>query len=292
MSAIIFIALYGLSYGMLLFLISIGLVVTMGLMRVINVAHGAFAATGGYLTFYLTAHFTIPFAVAALVSMIGVALLGGLLERTLFASLYGATELDQVLLTIGLMFICMASLNFAFGPDPLTVSLPAYLSGNVKLSTIDFPVYRLFIIGIGGVLIAALFILFEYTDLGSQLKAAVGNQSMAQATGINVRKLFSLTFMLGAALASLGGTIGFSILPLEPAYPFKYLVIVLVVVALTGFGNIKRAAYWALLVGLIDTACRYLVPSVGSYVVYIILITIMIARDDRVLKKWRFSWSR
>jgi branched-chain amino acid transport system permease protein len=282
MSAIVFIALYGLSYGMLLFMISIGLVVTMGLMRVINIAHGAFAAAGGYLTFFLMGHFALPFIPAVLVSMVGVALLGGVLERTLFVSLYGASELDQVLLTIGLMFVCMAALNFFFGPDPLPAHLPAFLSGNIELPGNDFPVFRLFIIGVGLLVIATLFVLFDHTNIGAQLKAAVGNRTMAQATGINVRRLFSMTFMAGAALAALGGTIGFAILPLEPSYPFKYLVMVLVIVALTGFGNIKGSVGWALLVGVVDTACRYLVPDLGSYVVYLILIGILVWRDGGI----------
>ncbi|SEB12178.1 branched-chain amino acid ABC transporter permease [Paraburkholderia sartisoli] len=289
MSAVVFIALYGVSYGMLLFMMSVGLVITMGLMRVINVAHGAFAAAGGYATYFLMTHYAVPFVLATLLSMVGIAIVGAVIERTLLASLYGASELDQVLLTTGLMFVSMATLNFIFGPDPIPFQTPDFMTGSVHLPGNDFPVYRLFIVAVGLLIMLLLYLLLERTNLGSQLKAAVGNRSMTQAMGIDVRRLFTSTFMLGAALAALAGSIGFAILPLEPTYPFKYLIIVLVIVALTGFGNTKGAARWSLLVGIVDTACRYLAPSAGSYVVYLILVVILVSRDMGLFKEWSAS---
>jgi branched-chain amino acid transport system permease protein len=280
LSTLSFILLYGVSYGLVLFTISIGLVVTMGLMRVLNMAHGVFAALGGYITLTLMNQFSVDIAWAILAAAGVVALLSLPIERLFFVRLYTAPELDQVLLTVGLAFIGIAALNFFFGPDPLPSRLPPSLAANVDLGIRTFQVYRIAIVVLGLLLMLALWLVFERTSFGAKLRAAVDNRGMAEAIGINVDRLFSAAFALGCALAAFGGALGYAILPLEPTYPFKYLTIILIVVALTGFGNIKSAAWIAIAVGIIDTAGRLLVPSFGAFIVYLFLIGMMIWRNE------------
>jgi branched-chain amino acid transport system permease protein len=278
LSSLAFIVLYGVSYGMVLFTISIGLVVTMGLMRVLNMAHGVFAAFGGYVALTLMNQYAMSLWVALLIAIAVVALFSVPIERLFFARLYAGSELDQVLLTVGLAFLGVAVLNLLFGPDPIPAALPKLLAGDVDLGIRKFQVYRVVVVAVGIALMLMLWIVFERTSFGAQLRAAVDNRGMAEAVGINVKRLFMAAFALGCGLAALGGAMGFVILPLEPMYPFKYLTIILIVVALTGFGNIKSAAWVAILVGIVDTAGRFLVPSFGSFIVYFVLIGIMMWR--------------
>jgi branched-chain amino acid transport system permease protein len=281
-----FIAIYGVSYGMVLFLISIGLVVTMGLMRIVNLAHGAFAAIGGYLCVYLMNTWAVPMIVAAGAATILVAALGVVVERAIYTRLYRTSELDQVLLTIGLLFVTVAALNFFFGPNIMPSKLPASLDANVELFGRFVQLYRLLVVGVGAVILLVLWLVFERTNFGALLRAAVDNRSMAEAVGIDVNRLFSLAFALGAGLAALGGAIGYAMLPLEPLYPFKYLALIMIVVALSDFGNMKSAALVAIAVGVVDTAGRYLLPTFGAFFIYLFLIGYLLLRVRRV-RFWR-----
>jgi branched-chain amino acid transport system permease protein len=271
------------SYGLLLCIISIGLVVTMGLMRVVNLAHGAFAAIGGYLAMGLLTPSGVPFGLAIVVAMIAVAAFSIVMERLLYVHLYGASELDQVLLTVGINFIVIAGLTLAFGPNILPTRLPPSLSSSIDLGVRSFEVYRLLVFAVGIAVIAGLWLSFDHTRLGAQLRAAVDNRTMTQAIGINVPRLFSIAFAVGSALAALGGALGAPLLPLEPLYPFKYLTLVLVVVALSGFGNVKATVYVAILVGIVDTAGRYFLPDIGAFTIYILLIVLIVWRPQGLL---------
>jgi branched-chain amino acid transport system permease protein len=271
-SGALFIALYGISYGMILFIISLGMVVTMGLMRVLNLAHGAFAAGGGYIAVMLMNRYDVPFALAVALAVCGMGALGAICERLFYARLYSARILDQMLMTIGLAFIAVATLNLVFGPNPVMAHLPPLLSTDIDIAGQPLQVYRIMIIAVGLALIALLWLVFDYTDFGALLRAAVDNRGMAQAVGIDVDRLYMVAFAFGTGLAALGGALGYTILPLEPLYPFKYLTIVPIVVAMAGRGNLKSSAAVAVIVGIVDTACRYLLPSVGAYVVYFLLL--------------------
>ena len=282
LSSLTFIVLYGASYGMVLFTISIGLVVTMGLMRVLNMAHGVFAAFGGYIALTLMHQYSVSLGTALLIAVVAVTLLSFPIERLFFARLYTASELDQVLLTVGLAFLGVATLNLLFGPDPIPAALPKLLAGDVDLGIRTFQVYRVVIVALGAALMLLLWFIFERTSFGARLRAAVDNRGMAEAVGINVNRLFSVAFALGCGLAALGGVMGYAILPLEPMYPFKYLTIILIVVAITGFGNIKSSAWIAMLVGIVDTAGRFLIPSLGAFIVYFVLLGIMMWRTHNV----------
>jgi len=285
MSTLAFVLLYGVSYGLLLCIISVGLVVTMGLMRVVNLAHGAFAAIGGYLAMGLLTPLGVPFGLAIVLAVVAVAAFAVVIERLLYVHLYGASELDQVLLTVGINFIVVAGLTLAFGPNVLPTRLPASLATSVDLGFRSFETYRLLVLLVGVVVIGALWLAFERTALGARLRAAVDNRSMTQAIGIDVPRLFSIAFALGSGLAALGGALGAPLLPLEPLYPFKYLVLVLVIVALSGFGNIRATLLVAVFVGIVDTAGRYFLPDSGSFALYVLLIVLIVWRPDGLLAR-------
>jgi len=285
MSTLAFVLLYGVSYGLLLCIISVGLVVTMGLMRVVNLAHGAFAAIGGYLAMGLLTPLGVPFGLAIVLAVVAVAAFSVVIERLLYVHLYGASELDQVLLTVGINFIVVAGLTLAFGPNVLPTRLPASLATSVDLGFRSFETYRLLVLLVGVVVIGALWLAFERTALGARLRAAVDNRSMTQAIGIDVSRLFSIAFALGSGLAALGGALGAPLLPLEPLYPFKYLVLVLVIVALSGFGNIRATLLVAVFVGIVDTAGRYFLPDSGSFTLYVLLIVLIVWRPDGLLAR-------
>ena len=280
MSGAAFVILYGVSYGLVLFIISIGLVITMGLMRVMNLAHGAFAAIGGYATIALMKGLGLPYVVALFVAVLLVALIGAALERVIFSYLYTAPDLDQVLMTLGLNFVAIAALSLIFGPNLYPMSQPAFLRGNVDLGFRSFEIYRLFVMAVGLAVAALVFFGFERTSFGARLRAAVDNRSMAQAIGIDTGQLFSLSFAIGGGLAALGGGVGAGMLPLEPFYPLKYLVLVLIVVSLSGAGNVRAALGASILVGVIDTAGRLLMPELGGFLIYFLLIVLIVWRGD------------
>ena len=287
MQIVAFILLYGISYGLVLCLISLGLVVTMGLMRVVNLAHGAFAAIGGYIVVSLASKGGLSFPLALLVAVLAVAGLGLLSERILFRRLYGRSELDQVLVTIGVNFVVAGAVTLIFGPNLQNLPLPDYLKGNVDLGFRDFERYRLFTTVVCLLVIGALWWCFERTRIGAVLRAAVDNRSMAQATGVNVPRLFSATFALGCGLGALGGALGAYTLPLEPTWPFKYLVLVLVVAALSGQGQIRSAVAVSVIVGIVEVAGRYLFPEAGGFLIYLVLIGLMTWRPQGLLARRR-----
>jgi branched-chain amino acid transport system permease protein len=280
MSIVVFVLIYGISYGLILCLLSIGLVVTLGLMRVVNLAHGAFAALGGYVAVSLGVKFAFPFPLAVMIAVILVSAFGLLLERLFFVQLYRSTELNQVLQTIGLTYIAIGIFALTFGPNVFPVKLPSYMLGSIKLGEVDLEAYRLVVATASLVIVTALWVVFDQTNFGARLRAAVDNPSMAEATGINVRYLFSVTFALSAALAAFGGAIGSSMFPLEPYYPFRYLVLVMMVVVLSGRGNIKAATVVSLVIGISETGVRLLLPEIGSFLIYLVLIALVVWRPE------------
>ncbi len=286
MSAVVFILLYGLSYGLVLCLIALGLVVTMGLMRVINLAHGAFAAIGGYVAISLMQQQGWPYALALPAAVLAVAALGVVMERLLYVHLYKRSDLDQVLVTIGVNFVVIALVTMLFGPNMVRMQLPDYLKGNIDIGR-DIELYRIVAAGICLVVIGGLWWVFERTSTGARLRAAVDNRGMAQAMGMNVPVLFSATFALGCGLAALGGILAAPMLPIEPMWPMKYLVLVLVIVALAGHGQVTASVAVAVIVGIVETAGRYLFPQFGGFFIYLLLITLMIWRPDGLLARRR-----
>jgi branched-chain amino acid transport system permease protein len=242
---------------------------------------------GGYLAFKLPAAFGLGFVGSALLAVALVVVVSVVLERIFFRFLFGMTELEQVLATIGMCFAFIGLLTFAFGPNVLATKYPDWLAGNVNLLGRPFPVYRVFVMIAGLLILVGLWVLFDRTDFGATLRACVDNQSMAKASGINVDWYFSVTFAIGAGLAALGGIVGAGMLPLEPLYPFKHLPLFLTIVALSGFGNIKASVVVSLVVGVVDTAGRYLVPQLGAFTVFTLLVVLVLWRPHGLLTRWK-----
>lgn len=266
----------GIAYGSLLFLIGIGLSVTMGLMNFVNLAHGAFAAMGGYVCVTAMNQMGVPFLATLPIAFIATALMGVVLERTLYQRLYKATPLDQVLFSIGLTFMAVAGMTYVWGPIQQPVRLPEFLTGQVNLLGLDVGVYRLFLIGIVVVVTAALVYLVDRTRFGAQVRASVDNQQASAGLGINVNRVFALTFALGSGLAGLGGGLGIDVLGLDPSFPFKYMVYFLLVVAVGGAGSIKGTLVAALVLGIFDVAGKYYAPQIGAFVIYALMVVLLV----------------
>jgi branched-chain amino acid transport system permease protein len=265
----------GVAYGSLLFLISVGLAVTMGLMNFVNLAHGAFAMLGGYTCVTLLNQMGVPFLASLPAAFIVSAIAGFILERLLYRRLYKASHLDQVLFTLGLTFMAVASASFAWGPSQQLVVMPSWLQGQVSFAGLDFGAYRLFLIAIVLFITLALAYLIEYTRFGAMIRASVDNQQASAGMGINVNRVFSLTFALGSGLAGLGGGLGIDVLGLDPNFAFKYLVYFLLVVAVGGTATIKGPLIAALILGVFDVAGKYYIPSVGSFVIYGLMVLLL-----------------
>jgi branched-chain amino acid transport system permease protein len=266
----------GIAYGALLFLISVGLSVTMGMMNFINLAHGAFAMLGGYICVTLLSKLGLPFLATLPLAFLAAAVAGLILERLLYRRLYKATHLDQVLFSIGLTFMSVAFATWLFGPTQQPVELPDWLRGQVHVLGLDLGSYRLFLIGVVVLVTIALGLLIERTRFGAQIRASVDNQTAAEGLGINVSRVFSLTFALGSGLAGLGGGLGIDVLGLDPSFPVKYMVYFLLVVAVGGAGSIKGPLVAALILGVFDVAGKYYVPQVGAFVIYTLMVVLLI----------------
>lgn len=265
-----------LAYGMVLFIISIGLSVTMGLMRVVNLAHGAFAMIGGYLASWATLSLGLPYGVAILIAIAGAVALAIPLEILLYRRIYGASDpLVQVLMTIGITFAVIGAANWAFGPTLKTIPLPAMFTGPVDLGFRTVPAHRLVVIATGALVALGLWLVIERTDFGIRLRAAVDNPSMAAALGIRTQRIYAVAFALSVGLGALGGVIGAEILPVEPYYGLRYMVTFLVVVSVGGAGSISGALLAALLLGFVDTTSKYLLPEYGEFFFYAAVIAIV-----------------
>jgi branched-chain amino acid transport system permease protein len=266
----------GIAYGSLLFVISIGLSVTMGLMNFVNLAHGAFAMIGGYACVLAMTRLGVPFLATLPIAFVVSAAAGIVLERTLYRRLYRATHLDQVLFSIGLVFMSIAATTFFFGPQQQPVQLPSFLRGEVNMLGIDLGAYRLFLIGVVVAITVALTWLIERTRFGAKIRASVDNQQASAGLGINVYRVFSLTFALGSGLAGLGGGLGIDVLGLDPTFPLKYMVYFLLVVAVGGAGTVKGPLFAALILGVFDVAGKYYAPPVGSFIIYVVMVVMLI----------------
>ena len=270
----------GIAFGMLLFLISVGLSVTLGLMNFVNLAHGVFAMVGGYVCVVLLNDWGVPFLATIPFAIIVPGLVGVVLERLLYRRLYEASDLDQVLFSLGLVFMAVAATHYFFGARQQPLHLPAFLSGQIHLPGADIGVYRLFLVIAGIVVAVGLQWSVIRTSFGARLRAAVDNQRTARGLGIDVNRVFMLTFALGSALAGLGGALGVEMLGLDPEFPVKYLVYFLIVVTVGGGGNILGSLWAALLLGVADVAGKYYVPQIGAFIIYAIMVVILIFRPQ------------
>ncbi len=278
LNTIVSILFDGLAWAMFLFIVSVGLSVTMGLMGFVNLAHGAFAMAGGYLVLTAMDAWGVPFPAALLITFVVVGCASVLFERALYARLYGAGELDQVLMTIGLTFMAIAAYTYFYGPLPHGIRVPNYLLGEVHLAGRSFPTYRVFLIVVGAALIAVLWYGFERTNFGAKIRASVDNRRMAQSVGINVDLLFTITFAVGSGLAALGGGLAIQLLGLTPSFAIIYLVFFLLVVAVGGSGSMWGTLAGALVLGMADTAGKYLFADAGTFAIYAVAVMILLIK--------------
>jgi len=265
----------GIAYGMLLFVLAVGLAVTLGLMNFINLAHGAFAMAGGYVTVLLMSRFGVPFLATLPAAFVLTALAGALLERTLYRPMYTKPHLDQVLFSIGLVFMASAAVDYLVGSQQQIVQLPAYLEGRFDLQVVGIGKYRLFIIVLCALLTVALQAVLSRTRFGSRLRASVDDPRVASGLGINVNRVFLLTFTVGSGLAGLGGALGAEVLGLDPSFPLKFMIYFLIVVSVGGTTTITGPLLAALLLGVADVFGKYYVPKLGAFIVYVLMIVIL-----------------
>ena len=277
----------GIAYGMLLFVLACGLAVTLGLMNFVNLAHGAFAMAGGYITAVLMNRIGVPFLATLPLAFIGPAILGLILERTLYKRLYTRSHLDQVLFSIGLVFMAVAAIDYSFGSQQQLIQLPTWLQGRIDVLGVQVGLYRSFIIVICGALVVGLQLILTKTRFGSRLRAAVDDPRVARGLGINVSLIFATTFAFGSGLAGLGGALGAEILGLDPTFPLKFMIYFLIVVTVGGTTSITGPFLASLLLGIADVAGKYYVPSVGAFVIYTLMIVVLVLRPQGLFERAR-----
>jgi branched-chain amino acid transport system permease protein len=279
------ILLGGFASGMVLFIVSVGLSVTMGLMGFVNLAHGGFAMLGGYVIVLAMRHWGLDFFTSLALAFAAVAALSVVLERLFYAKLYRAAELDQVLFTIGLVFVMTAAVTLGVGPETQVVQLPEWLRGQTDLGIIQYRTYSLALIVVGTSLMLALWLGFERTRFGAQIRAAVDNRRMAQSLGVDVGRLFTVTFAIGSGLAAAGGGLGAEILGLDPNYPLRYLVYFLIVVAVGGLGRVTGVFCAALLIGVLDFVLKIYFPKGGTIFIYALTLVLLLWRPHGLFGK-------
>jgi len=270
----------GIAYGMLLFVLAVGLAVTLGLMNFINLAHGAFAMAGGYITVLAMNRLGVPFLVCLPLAFLGAALLGALLEPLLYRRMYAKPHLDQVLFSIGLVFIAVTSVDYFVGSMQQNIQVPAWLQGRFDISWVGIGKYRLFIIVVCAALTLALQWVLGRTRFGSQLRASVDDRRVAGGLGLNVNRIFLLTFAVGSGLAGLGGALGAEVLGLDPSFPLKFMIYFLIVCSVGGTTTITGPLLAALLLGIADVMGKYYAPKLGAFIVYTLMIVILLVRPQ------------
>ena len=270
----------GIAYGMLLFVLAVGLAVTLGLMNFINLAHGAFAMAGGYITVLLMGRLGVPFVATLPIAFLGAALLGALCERTLYRPMYAKPHLDQVLFSLGLVFMSVAAIDYFVGSQQQIIQLPEWLQGRFDIEAVGIGKYRLFIIVVCAALTVGLQWVLTRTRFGSRLRASVDDPRVARGMGLDVNRIFLFTFAVGSGLAGLGGAMGAEVLGLDPTFPLKFMIYFLIVVSVGGTTTITGPLLASLLLGIADVAGKYYVPKLGSFIVYSLMIAILVMRPQ------------
>ena len=275
----------GIAYGMLLFVLACGLSVTMGLMNFINLSHGVFSMAGGYITAFLINRLSVPFLLCLPLAFLFSAALGMVLERTLYRRLYARSHLDQVLFTIGIVFMAVAAVDYVIGSQQQTVKLPEILKGRIDIFGGSIGLYRVFIIALCGCLAVTIQMLLVKTRFGSQLRAAVDDPRVARGMGINVNTVFAITFAVGSGLAGLGGALGTDILGMDPTFPIKFMIYFLIVVTVGGTSGITGAFFASLILGIADVGGKYYVPQIGAFIIYALMVVVLIIRPQGLFSR-------
>ncbi len=277
----------GIAYGMVLFFLGCGLSVTMGLMNFVNLAHGAFAMLGGYVTVLAMQRLGLPFLASLPLAFLAAALVGLVLERLLYRPMYSKSHLDQVMFSIGLVFMAVAGTDWLMGSSQQFIRLPAWLQGRFEIAGIGIGRYRLFVIAVCGLLAVGLHGGFTRTRFGSRLRAAVDDARVARGLGIPVNRLFALTFAIGSGLAGLGGALGVELMGLDPTFPLKFMIYFLIVVTVGGTSSITGPFFAAMLLGVADVVGKYLVPEIGAFIIYALMVVLLLTRPNGLFARAR-----
>jgi branched-chain amino acid transport system permease protein len=270
----------GLAAGMVLFIVSVGLSITMGLMGFVNLAHGGFAMLGGYVIVLSMTKLGVPFVPALVIGFLVIAAFSVVMERLFYSKLYRAAELDQVLFTIGLVFVMISSVTLVVGPENQPLMLPPYLQGQLDLGFVEYRTYSIVLIVVGTLIMLGLWLGFERTRIGAQIRAAVDNRRMTESLGINIDRLFTIVFAFGSGMAALGGGLGAEFLGLDPQYALKYLVYFLIAVSVGGLGRVTGVFYASLLIGVLDFVLKKYVPQGGTMFIYVMTILLLLWRPQ------------
>jgi branched-chain amino acid transport system permease protein len=270
----------GLAAGMVLFIVSVGLSITMGLMGFVNLAHGGFAMLGGYVIVLSMTKLGIPFIPALIIGFVVIAAFSVVMERLFYSKLYRAAELDQVLFTIGLVFVMISSVTLLIGPENQPLILPPYLQGQIDLGFVEYRTYSIVLIVVGTLIMLGLWLGFERTRIGAQIRAAVDNRRMTESLGINIDRLFTIVFAFGSGMAALGGGLGAEFLGLDPQYALKYLVYFLIAVSVGGLGRVTGVFYASILIGVLDFVLKKYVPQGGTLFIYVLTILLLLWRPQ------------
>ncbi|MFZ0122862.1 MAG: branched-chain amino acid ABC transporter permease [Xanthobacteraceae bacterium] len=283
MTAILTVLFNGVAYGMLLFIMSVGLSVTMGMMNFVNLAQASFSMLGGYVMVAVTQKLGIPFLVSLPTAFVVVGIASLVIERLIFRHFYGTDDLTQVLLTIGLIFMSIAIVTYFWGSTYQQVSVPPWLTGQQEVLGFTLERYRMFLVAVGGALALALVFGLERTRFGAIVRACVDNGRVARACGLNTDLIFAVTFAIGGGLAGLAGALSANLLGIDPNFPLRYLVYLLIVVSVGGMGTISGTLIAGLVLGIADVACKYYVPQIGGFVIYAITVAVMLWRPHGLL---------
>jgi branched-chain amino acid transport system permease protein len=287
MAAFITVLFDGVAYGSLLFVISVGMSVTLGLMRFINLAHGAFAMFGGYTACVLADRWGVSMFASLPVVLVGFAVVGAVVERVVYRWVSRTRPLDQVLLTIGIAFIATAAAYKIWGPFPRSLAVPGALTGQLHVLGVDLGIYRLFLIGMVVAITAALHVLIERTRLGAQLRAAVDRPEAGAGLGIPVNRVFTASFAIGSGLAAVGGVLGVGTLGLDFNFTFRYMVYFLLVVVVGGEGSILGSALAAVALGVFDVIGKYYFPSIGGFLIYALMVVLLLVFPHGLIRRGR-----
>ena len=269
----------GVAYGAVLFLMAGGLSITLGLMGFANMAHAALAMVGGY-TAALLIKAGWPFLGALAMAAAAACAVGAAFERLLFRRLYQASELEQVLLTIGVVYVAIAAATYLVGPEQMAIAVPGWLDGNLRIGAVEINRYRLFLIVAGLLLLLALLGLIDHTTFGAKIRAAVFNRRMTASCGVDVDRLYALAFALGSLLAGLGGALSVKLLGLDPNFPVKFLTELLIVVSVGGLGSLRGTFLAALMFGVVDVVGKYLMPEIGAFIIYATALAVLTIRPQ------------
>ncbi len=283
MNSILTVLFNGVAYGFLLFIMSVGLSVALGMMNFVNLAQASFSMLGGYVMVTVTQGLGVPFLASLPIAFLVSGAVSILLERLVLRHFYGSDDLTQVLLTIGLVFMSIAMTTYFWGGSYQRFDVPPWLTGQREILGLTLETYRIFLVAAGGALAVLLIFGLERTRFGGMVRACVDNRRVADACGLNTNLIFSGTFAIGGGLAGLGGALAANLVGLDPNFPLRYLVYLLIIVSVGGMGTITGTLAAGVALGVADVLGKYYFPQFGGIAIYAVTVGVMLWRPHGLL---------